>query len=419
MMEGSCVKRSKPTTSDNQPKLKRHLGQHAHTNSNTSAETFSTAASKEEQMPTVDLVRPPLADERPDPSLRIMTERQERVLLESLLCYQQAVMAHPKASRLVRKLKVRALQRSHGLTPFDLDRHICGAVTEIVKYVVDESKPYYEQIVPILQPGSSTETGQMTLKQPTDSKTDSFVTDPLPVQGTEVLDRLSLIPVLSRPLAPEYSCFEHYLTGEGNRLHSLTSPYTARVLKPYIFRTSELRPLKPKVLKELVEKHRRKIFDCNKICDIPEYVSNSVDFCYLQPHHLPAVNALVSHFFWPVDLSECLQYPDFTTVVLYGRLIIGCGFMTPDIKVNEAYISFLLVHPDFCNAGIGKIMLYHLVQTCMGKDVTLHVSVDNPAMLLYQKFGFKAERYCLDFYEKYYPPGHHLSKHAYLMRLRR
>jgi len=93
--------------------------------------------------------------------------------------------------------------------------------------------------------------------------------------------------------------------------------------------------------------------------------------------------------------------------------------MTPDIKVNEAYISFLLVHPDFRNAGIGKIMLYHLVQTCMGKDVTLHVSVDNPAMLLYQKFGFKAERYCLDFYEKYYPPGHHLSKHAYLMRLRR
>jgi ribosomal protein S18 acetylase RimI-like enzyme len=37
-------------------------------------------------------------------------------------------------------------------------------------------------------------------------------------------------------------------------------------------------------------------------------------------------------------------------------------------------------------------MLYHLVQSCQGKDVTLHVSVDNPAMLLYQSFGFKAER---------------------------
>ncbi|KAK6489896.1 cysteine-rich protein 2-binding protein-like isoform X1 [Huso huso] len=35
-------------------------------------------------------------------------------------------------------------------------------------------------------------------------------------------------------------------------------------------------------------------------------------------------------------------------------------------------------------------------KTCMGKDVTLHVSASNPAMLLYQKFGFKTEEYILD-----------------------
>jgi len=32
----------------------------------------------------------------------------------------------------------------------------------------------------------------------------------------------------------------------------------------------------------------------------------------------------------------------------------------------------------------------------MGKDVTLHVSASNPAMMLYQKFGFKAEKLVLD-----------------------
>ncbi|MGH0169772.1 UNVERIFIED_CONTAM: hypothetical protein FKN15_059642 [Acipenser sinensis] len=35
-------------------------------------------------------------------------------------------------------------------------------------------------------------------------------------------------------------------------------------------------------------------------------------------------------------------------------------------------------------------------ETCMGKDVTLHVSASNPAMLLYQKFGFKTAEYILD-----------------------
>ena len=55
----------------------------------------------------------------------------------------------------------------------------------------------------------------------------------------------------------------------------------------------------------------------------------------------------------------------------------------------------------------------------MGKDVTLHVSASNPAMLLYQKFGFKTEEYILDFYDKYYPLDSKECKHAFFLRLRR
>jgi ribosomal protein S18 acetylase RimI-like enzyme len=58
-------------------------------------------------------------------------------------------------------------------------------------------------------------------------------------------------------------------------------------------------------------------------------------------------------------------------------------------------------------------------QTCMGKDVTLHVSASNPAMLLYQKFGFKTEEYILDFYDKYYPLDSKECRHAFFLRLRR
>lgn len=36
--------------------------------------------------------------------------------------------------------------------------------------------------------------------------------------------------------------------------------------------------------------------------------------------------------------------------------------MVPDVKYNEAYISFLLVHPEWRRAGIGTFMIYHLIQ---------------------------------------------------------
>lgn len=55
----------------------------------------------------------------------------------------------------------------------------------------------------------------------------------------------------------------------------------------------------------------------------------------------------------------------------------------------------------------------------MGKDVTLHVSASNAAMLLYQRFGFKAEEYILDFYDKYYPADSIECRHAFFLRLRR
>ena len=372
--------------------------------SNGSQETLSTSSLRQ---------RPQQESE----SLRLVcvTERQENVMIQHLLKLTKAVKQCPKASRLLRKLKIRARQRDYGRTPFDLDQTVTEAVSHTLKYVVDKKLPYHEQIVPVQQdPPLLLKLDKLNKEEELSATFNATPT--LAAHGNDILDQLTLIPLLSRSLPLDYFKFEHYLTGEHSSTpQPFTSPYTARLLQPFIFRTSELVPLKAKLNSEII-KHSL----THHIEDMPQSTTpRSVDFCYLQEHHIPSVNSLVSRFFWPVDLTECLQYPDFTCVVLYGKLLIGCAFMTPDVKVNEAYISFLLVHPDFQKSGIGRIMLYHLIQSCHGKDVTLHVSVDNPAMLLYQTFGFKAEKFCLDFYEHYYPPQHHFSKHAYFMRLRK
>lgn len=54
----------------------------------------------------------------------------------------------------------------------------------------------------------------------------------------------------------------------------------------------------------------------------------------------------------------------------------------------------------------------------MTRDITLHVSPNNPAMILYQKFGFKIEEFVQNFYENYISAESNLSKHAFFLRLR-
>ena len=47
---------------------------------------------------------------------------------------------------------------------------------------------------------------------------------------------------------------------------------------------------------------------------------------------------------------------------IHRKIVIGFSFMVPDVKFNEAYISFIFTHPEWRRAGIAKFMLYHLIQ---------------------------------------------------------
>ncbi|KZC06518.1 Cysteine-rich protein 2-binding protein [Dufourea novaeangliae] len=232
---------------------------------------------------------------------------------------------------------------------------------------------------------------------------------------TEILDKplKDSGRVLDRFFGDDLGLFEQRLQGY-NEPTSVHSPYTNRLLKPFIRRDTLCRPLWLKVMEEL----RFKANKSNPKWKPPPLAS--IDYSYVRPQHIPAINSLCSNFFWPgIDLTECLQYPDFSCVVLYKKLVIGFAILVPDVGYNEAYISFFLTRPEWRRSGIGRFMLYHLIQTCMGKDVTLHVSATNPALILYQKFGFKVEEFVQDFYDKYMPPNSRECRHAVFLRLSR
>uniref|UniRef100_A0A1A8E0R9 Cysteine-rich protein 2-binding protein n=1 Tax=Nothobranchius kadleci TaxID=1051664 RepID=A0A1A8E0R9_NOTKA len=325
-----------------------------------------------------------------DPGLVPLSLYEERLLLLRLDACPLALAVTPHAKRLHRKLLVRQTKRQRGLPLLDVDRAI-SATLSLVGGIYDAQEA-----------GAHVEGGAK--KKYCSSR-----------QEQRILDRFQTSVSSRRRVQHSSVSFWHRLMGaEGSLDKSIKSPYTSRLLKPFIRRDYESRPVKLRLLEEIRAYPHRKDPDWVAEPDAP------IDYCYVSPYHIPSVNAMCQDTFWPgVDLSECLQYPDFSVVVLYKKVVVGFGFMVPDVKYNEAYISFLLVHPEWRRAGIGTFMIYHLIQTCMGKDVTLHVSARNPAMLLYQKFGFKAEEYILDFYDKYYPVDSTECRHAFFLRLRR
>ncbi|CAB0032002.1 unnamed protein product [Trichogramma brassicae] len=291
----------------------------------------------------------------------MMNIREEEFVLQKIEQYKHLLKSAPTdIKRLYRKLAVRRVKRQYGLPILNIDN-------------VGEKIPNTKQF-------------QVRKK------------------GNAVLDRFVLDDAIF---------FEQRLQGAGSST-PVYSTYTSRLLQPYIRRDTSSHPLWLKVTDELIAKVNKKKLGWRPRPFAP------IDYSYIRPQHIPAINCLCSQFFWPgIDLTECLNYPDFTCVVLYKKLVIGFAIMVPDVGFDEAYISFLLVRPEWRNAGIGTFMIYHLIQTCMGKDITLHVSASNPAVTLYQKFGFKQEEFVQDFYEKYIPPSSKESKHALFLRLSR
>ncbi|KAF8489890.1 hypothetical protein F5888DRAFT_1743967 [Russula emetica] len=144
-----------------------------------------------------------------------------------------------------------------------------------------------------------------------------------------------------------------------------------------------------------------------------------ITYVTLTAEHLPQVHDILHRSFWSgIDVSDSLQHvPEKATIVaMYKRLVVGCAILSSPV---ETYITYLAVRAGWENAQIATAMLFHLIDRNPNRDITLHVSTNNPAMLLYNRVGFKAEEFIVGFYEDYLDPQSRLSKNAFRLRLRR
>ncbi|XP_051470422.1 cysteine-rich protein 2-binding protein isoform X5 [Apus apus] len=305
---------------------------------------------------------------------------EEKLLLKRLEACPNAMSMTPEARRLRRKLIVRQAKRERGLPLFDLDQVVNAALL-----LVDGIYGAKEGGI------SRSPVGQATYRTTS--------------QDYRILDRYQTMLPTMKGYRQQTTKFLYRLVGSEDLLtdHSIVSPYTSRVLKPYIRRDYETKPPKLRLLAEIRAYPHRNDVSWKAEPEAP------IDYCYVRPNHIPTINSMCHEFFWPVHPEW--RRAGIATFMIYHLIQIShCQQPVRTVMVGNHFEGIK-------NNYNGQVLI--IGETCMGKDVTLHVSASNPAMLLYQKFGFKTEEYILDFYDKYYPLDSKECKHAFFLRLRR
>lgn len=307
-------------------------------------------------------------------------------------------------ARLRRKLLVRRQRRRVNLGLFDLDLFMYSYLksTEIPLIPISQAKEF--------------------------SSSSSSSSNP-PVEFPITFDPQS-IPYIADPSKSLYVKLTGMSALYGTCPFPITSPFTGKILPEFISEEAESLNI-PKLnllnqLKSLQNSQNPiKPSDCKNYCNSENYLT--VKYTNIRKEFIGQLNDLLSDSFWPgIDVSEALEYPDYTILALVGLSVVGCAIFNPD-----GYLSYLYVRPDFQGQNLSAKMLALLIPLLSPrKDLTLHVSVSNtPAILLYQKIGFKPEEFIVNFYDKYLSINNRDNnsdnnslignKNAFFMRLRR
>lgn len=320
---------------------------------------------------------------------------------------------NPPVARLRRKLLVRRQRRRVNSGLFDIDQWM-------YLYLKSTESP--------LSPISKTYTADDAKTAPDGS--DNLVEFPLNFDPQS-------IPYIADPSKSLYVKLTGMSALYGTCPYPITSPFTGKLLPEFLGEEANVHIPKLKLLNE-IKSLNLELEDDNEYntLDYSSLVKPStvnslasasdglmLKYTNLRKEFVGQLNDLLSDSFWPgIDVSEALECPDYTVIALVGLSVVGCAIFNPD-----GYLSYLHVRPDFQGHNLSSKMLSLLIPLLSPrKDLTLHVSVSNtPAMLLYQRIGFKPEEFIVNFYDKYMGiDGENVSstienKNAFFMRLRR
>ncbi|GIZ05381.1 cysteine-rich protein 2-binding protein [Caerostris extrusa] len=199
----------------------------------------------------------PVKEIIPVSKFTLMSPYEEDLVLQKLKNYSNEMKTNPQVRRLYRKLVVRKLKRERNLPIFDIDVEM--------RSLRGMDPPDYIKIENISKPDTQA---------------------PAPMKA--VLDRFQ--NKFSAGKTQQYVSFVTRLMGLEGELSVIVSPQTERVLKPIIFRDYKTKPLKMRLLEEILS-HANK----NNKDWLPRKPA-SIDYCYVRPEFIPGINSLCHEF---------------------------------------------------------------------------------------------------------------------------
>ncbi|XP_072490634.1 cysteine-rich protein 2-binding protein isoform X2 [Notamacropus eugenii] len=225
----------------------------------------SQTRAREKRKPQLEKERKPKG-----PKYAPLSIYEEKLLLRRLEACPRAVLGTPEARRLKRKLIVRQAKRERGLPLFDLDQVVNAAL--LLVDGIYGSKDGGASRIPA---------GHATYRTT--------------CQDFRILDRYQTALPSRKGYRHQTTKFLSRLVGSEDMAadQSIVSPYTSRVLKPYIRRDYESKPPKLQLLAEI-----RAYLHKNDANWKPEPEA-PIDYCYVRPNHIPTINSMCHEFFWP------------------------------------------------------------------------------------------------------------------------
>lgn len=194
----------------------------------------------------------------------MLSKYDEETLLQKLVDYRQLTkQTNKEINRLQRKLTLRRLQRKSGRRCFDL---------------ADTAR----SLGVVLEGGAAG-----------DRKDGDPECNRQSAGGPCALDRYKT--------ADDCACTPSAPVGvveSEEEVKAILSPFTGRLLKPYIRRDLETKPPKLQLFEEICKSNGR-----------PSSKRSSIDFCYIRPQLIAPINHLARHFFWPGIDGEHENYP--------------------------------------------------------------------------------------------------------------